>query len=204
LPSGAVLFLNYSPASIAHAGFDAQAFVAMVRAARFRPEQIVVELTESHIDDPAAVVKGAAALRALAVRIALDDTGSGHAGLEILSKMRFDFVKIDRLLIIDAMKNGTARGVLAGIIAIARENGSYLIAEGIETGEMLDFVNAMHLPSREAFAGVRGVQGYLLGRPEIGGVDVGSLVEHHIFLAARRERTMVALPPESVSALALA
>jgi diguanylate cyclase (GGDEF)-like protein len=202
LPRGAVLFLNYSPASLGHAGFDAHAFVAMVRAAGFRPEQIVVELTESAIDDPAAVVKGAAALQALAVRIALDDTGSGHAGLEILSKMRFDFVKIDRLLVIDAMKNGAARGVLAGIIAIARENGSYLIAEGIETGEMLDFVNAMHLPSRDVFDGVRGVQGYLLGRPEVGGVNLGTLVEHHMFLAARRERTMAPPAPATVRALA--
>jgi diguanylate cyclase (GGDEF)-like protein len=203
LPPGAVLFLNYSPASLAHAGFDADAFVAVARAAQFLPEQIVIELTESRIDDPAAVVKGAAALRALGVRIALDDTGSGHAGLEIMSKMRFDFVKIDRLLVIDAMKNGEARGVLAGIIAIARENGSYLIAEGIETGEMLDFVKAMHLPSRDAVAGVRGVQGYLLGRPEVGGVDVGSLVEHHLFLAARRERTEVSPAQRSGRALAL-
>jgi EAL domain-containing protein (putative c-di-GMP-specific phosphodiesterase class I) len=186
LPAGAVLFLNYSPASLSHAGFDPQALVALVRAAGFRPEQIVIELTERSIDEPAAVVKSVAALAALGVRIALDDTGSGHAGLEILSKIRFDFVKIDRLLIVDAMVNREARGVLAGIMAIARASGSYVIAEGIETGEMLDFVNAAHLPSRERPPGVRGVQGYLLGRPQADGFDAGSLLEHHTFLAARR------------------
>jgi diguanylate cyclase (GGDEF)-like protein len=188
LPAGAVLFLNYSPASLSHAGFDAQAFVASVRAAGFLPKQIVIELTERNIDEPAAVVKSVAALRALGVRIALDDTGSGHAGLEILSKVRFDFVKIDRLLVVDAMANGEARGVLAGIVAIARVSGSYLIAEGIETAEMLDFVNAIEVPRDDESAGVRGVQGYLLGRPQDGGVDAGSLAEHQAFLAARRLR----------------
>jgi len=183
LPPGSVIFLNYSPASMIHAGFDPQAFVEAVRAAGLLPEQIVIELTERRIDDPAAVAQRVAALRELGVRMALDDTGSGHAGLEILSKVRFDFVKIDRGLIVEAMYNQEARGVLAGIIAIARETGSYLIAEGIETAEMLDFVRNAHVSN---FAGVRGIQGYLLGRPEVGRVDLRSLEQHRDFLTARQ------------------
>jgi diguanylate cyclase (GGDEF)-like protein len=183
LPAGSVIFMNYSPASLVHAGFDPQAFVAAVRAAGLLPEQIVVELTERRIDDPTAVAQRVAALRALGVRMALDDTGSGHAGLEILSKVRFDFVKIDRGLIVEAMENREARGVLAGIIAIARATGSYLIAEGIETGAMLDFVCRAHVAD---FTGVRGIQGYLLGKPELGRVDLRSLEEHRNILASRR------------------
>jgi diguanylate cyclase (GGDEF)-like protein len=183
LPDDSVIFLNYSPASLVHGGFDPTTFVATVRAAGLTPQQIVMELTERRIDDPTAVAKRVAALRALGVRIALDDTGSGHAGLEILSKVRFDFVKIDRGLIVEAMGSAEARGVLAGIIAIARETGSYLIAEGIETREMLDFVRKAHIPN---FAGVRGIQGYLLGRPHLGPVDSRSLERHHDFLAARQ------------------
>jgi diguanylate cyclase (GGDEF)-like protein len=181
LPPGSVVFINYSPASLTHAGFDPATFVAAVQAAGMLPEQIVIELTERSIDDPALVAQRAVALRALGVRFALDDTGSGHAGLEILSKVRFDFVKIDRGLVVEAMKNGEARGVLAGIIAIARETGSYLIAEGIETAEMLDFVRNAHVPNS---ASVRGIQGYLLGKPEIGGADPLSLERHHEFLVA--------------------
>ncbi len=99
-----------------------------------------------------------------------------------MSKVRFDFVKIDRGLIVDAMENPEARGVLAGIIAIARETGSYLIAEGIETKEMLEFVRSAHVPN---FAGVRGIQGYLLGKPKLGRVDLHSLDQHRDYLAAR-------------------
>ena len=185
LPEGSVIFINYSPASLVHAGFDPNAFAAAIRAARLAPEQIVVELTERRIDDPDAVAKRVAALRALGVRVALDDTGSGHAGLEVLSKVRFDFVKIDRALIADAMERAEARGVLAGIIAIARETGSYLIAEGIETAEMLEFVRKAHIPN---FAGVRGIQGYLLGRPHQGPLDSLSMERHHDYLA---EHTVV-------------
>jgi diguanylate cyclase (GGDEF)-like protein len=182
LPAGSVIFINYSPASMVSPAFDPKAFAAAIRAARLQPEQIVVELTERRIDDPGAVAERVAALRALGVRVALDDTGSGHAGLEVLSKVRFDFVKIDRALITDAMERAEARGVLAGIIAIARETGSYLIAEGIETAEMLAFVRKAHIPN---FAGVRGIQGYLVGRPHLGPVDSQSLEQHHDFLAAQ-------------------
>jgi EAL domain-containing protein (putative c-di-GMP-specific phosphodiesterase class I) len=181
LPAGSVIFLNYSPASLIHAGFDPQGFADSVLAAGLLPEQIVIELTERRIDDPATVAQRVAALRALGIRMALDDTGSGHAGLEILSKVRFDFVKIDRGLIVEAMHNPEARGVLAGIIAIARETGSYLIAEGIETAEMLDFVRNAHVAN---FAGVRGIQGYLLGRPELGRVDLQALDQHRDILVA--------------------
>jgi diguanylate cyclase (GGDEF)-like protein len=186
LPAGSVVFLNYSPVSLAHGGFDPAAFVATVRAAGFLPEQIVLELTERRIEETAVVVRRATALQALGIRIALDDTGSGNAGLEILSKIRFDFVKIDRGLIIDAMESREARGVLAGIIAIAREHESYLIAEGIETGEVLDFIRDAHNPKDESFPGVRGIQGYLLGRPEIGRVDARSQKQHHEYLASLR------------------
>ena len=182
LPEGSVIFINYSPASLVSAAFDPMAFAAAIRDARLVPEQIVVELTERRIDDPRAVAKRVAALRALGVRVALDDTGSGHAGLEVLSKVRFDFVKIDRALIADAMVRAEARGVLAGIIAIARETGSYLIAEGIETPEMLAFVREAHIPN---FAGVRGIQGYLLGRPHPGPVDSESMQQHHEYLVAQ-------------------
>ena len=117
--------------------------------------------------------------------MALDDTGSGHAGLEILSKLRLDFVKIDRTLLVKAMHDQGARGVLAGIIAIARETGSYLIAEGVESGELLDFAFMRTTPGTPPSAGIRGVQGYLLGRPELGNIDARALENHHVYLAAR-------------------
>jgi diguanylate cyclase (GGDEF)-like protein len=190
LPLDTLIFLNIAPASLACVSFDANEFVARVRAAGLSEHRIVVELTERRIDDTTTISARARELRALGVRLALDDTGSGHAGLDILSKVRFDFVKIDRILLTRAATDPSARGVVSGIIAIARETGSYLIAEGIETPELLDFVGSAHVPSNDGFSGIRGVQGYLLGRPAVGALDVVSLKEHHDFLAARRPMTI--------------
>ncbi len=185
LPNGATIFLNVAPVSLAHVNFDPEAFVAQLRAAGVDPRNVVIELTERRIDDQAAIIQRSHALQTLGVRMALDDTGSGHAGLEILSKLRLDFVKIDRSLLVKAIDDKGARGVLAGIIAIARETGSYLIAEGVESRALLDFACNAHDPGNAASPGIRGVQGYLLGRPELGQVDLQALDGHHTYLARR-------------------
>ena len=185
LPAGSTIFLNVSPASLAHAKFDPKAFVAQILTAGIDPHDVVIELTERRIDDPSVLIARAEELRALGVRMALDDTGSGHAGLEILSKLRLDFVKIDRTLLVKAIYDAGARGVLAGIIAIARETGSYLIAEGIESRELLDFACVAHAPGKVISAGIRGVQGFLLGRPELGQVNARDLEQHQAYLAMR-------------------
>ena len=185
LPAGSTVFLNVSPATLAHAKFDPRAFVAQLLTAGVDPKDIVIEITERRIEDPTLLIQRAQTLRALGVRMALDDTGSGHAGLEILSKLRLDFVKIDRTLLVKAIDDSGARGVLAGIIAIARETGSYLIAEGIENLELLDFACVAHAPGNVVAAGIRGVQGYLLGRPELGPVNARMLEQHHAYLAKR-------------------
>src|SRR5581483_12275127 len=75
--------------------------------------------------------------------------------------------KIDRALLMKAYSERAARGVLAGIIAIARETGSYLIAEGIESNELMEFIRMVHEPVGQ-HQGIRGAQGYLLGKPQIG------------------------------------
>ena len=186
LPANSTIFLNYSPTALLHPSFNPDEFVALVRGAGLRPEQIVLEVSERRIDDATSVIERAKALRALGVRIALDNIGSGHVGLEIMSKLHLDYVKLDRGLVGRAIENTEARGVLAGLIAIARETGSYLIAEGIETRQMLDFVSKAHIPVPSAFAGVRGVQGYELGKPEAGRIDQQSLQDRHEYLQARR------------------
>ena len=197
LPAGSTIFINVSPMSLAHPEFDPHGFVAAIRAAGLRPNNVVIELTERRIENASIIVQRAAALRSLGVRMALDDTGSGHAGLEILSKLSVDFVKIDRSLLVEAVHDRTARGVLAGIIAIARETESYLIAEGIENKELLDFACAVHGVRDAGFLGIRGVQGYLLGRPELGRVNTRALQQHHDYLETRRRRLAEAGEPKA-------
>jgi EAL domain-containing protein (putative c-di-GMP-specific phosphodiesterase class I) len=139
--------------------------VQRITDAHLDPKKFVVEVTERRITDTAELILHAAQLQRLGVRIALDDAGSGYAGLEILGKLPLDFVKIDRLIIVNAMTDPGPRGVLAGIVTIARETNTSVIAEGIENTQMLAFLQ--DLPE-DLFSGIHAVQGYLFGRPEIG------------------------------------
>jgi diguanylate cyclase (GGDEF)-like protein len=154
-PDG-LLFVNLSPQTLDHDLLAGTTLVQAVKAAGRSPDQVVLEITERSIARLDVVVREARRLRSLGFGLALDDTGAGNAGLEVLSQLPFDYVKIDRAVVAKGLTDQTARGVLSGITAIARETAAYVIAEGIENVEMFDLVRQM---------GVQGVQGYLLGRP---------------------------------------
>jgi EAL domain-containing protein (putative c-di-GMP-specific phosphodiesterase class I) len=74
----------------------------------------------------------------------------------MLSQLSIDFVKIDRAVVGRALTDQAAHSVLAGIATIARESHISVVAEGIESPEMLDLVQHLH---------VQYAQGYFLGRP---------------------------------------
>jgi diguanylate cyclase (GGDEF)-like protein len=164
LASNHMVFLNVTPETLGRADFDPAKLAAQADAAGIETRQVVIEVTERRIVSPDELLQSVVKLRELGFLIALDDTGAGYAGLEVLSKFTFDFVKIDRVVVAEASKQRRARGVLAGIVAIAREGGSYVIAEGVETIEQLEFLKDLRPPS-QALVAVSGVQGYLLGRP---------------------------------------
>ena len=165
LPAGLLLFINASPQSFNHGRLDARSFAAAVSAAGLTPERVVVEITERSVTQVEVVIAAALELRALGFRLALDDTGAGNSGLEMLSRLPLDFVKIDRELVSRALTDKKARGVIAGIIAIANATDAYVIAEGIETTEMLEFVCGNTAPFAGAAGRIDGLQGYLLRRP---------------------------------------
>jgi EAL domain-containing protein (putative c-di-GMP-specific phosphodiesterase class I) len=125
----------------------------------------VLEITERSDARLSQVVADATRLRSLGFRLALDDVGAGNAGLEMLRELPVDFVKIDRNVIAAALEDPHAQAVLLAIIAYAGRAGAYVIAEGIESEQILSFVhNADELHMANG-AAIKGGQGYLLGRP---------------------------------------
>lgn len=194
LPDGALLFLNFSPQTLDR-DFDIADFVGSVLASGMTPKRIVIEITErgiAHLDNVVAI---AHALRAKGFGIALDDTGAGHAGLEIMSRLRFDYVKIDRAIIVQAMSDLNASGVVAAIVAFANVTGAYVIAEGIEDREMLAFIERNGTPDVSAGCGIRGIQGYFVQRPQPTFTSDSDLVVIRSRMALDRER--YTRPPES-------
>jgi EAL domain-containing protein (putative c-di-GMP-specific phosphodiesterase class I) len=142
-------------------------FARAVEAAGLHPERVVIEITERAVSRLDMVVRAAAALRAAGFRIALDDVGSGNAGLEMLRRLPVDFVKVDQSVVCGAATETASRSVLAAILAFAREAGVFVIVEGIETQEMLAFVRQAGSTALPTLGGIQDGQGFLLGRPSV-------------------------------------
>ena len=172
LPPDMMLFVNLSPQTLAYDLLTESLLVESVVAAGLTIDRVVLELTERSIVPLRDIVRETKQLQRLGFRLALDDTGTGNAGLEMLSQLQFDFVKVDRAVVVNALSDKKAHAILVGMQAIAREGNVYVIAEGIENLEMLRLVEQV---------GVQGVQGNLLGCPSETIPDVQTLQEHSPF-----------------------
>jgi len=165
VPPDTLLFLNVSPQSLDHDLLAGTALVEEVAAAGVAPARVVLEITERSLARLPVVAREAKRLRALGFKLALDDVGAGNAGLEMLRLVPVDVVKIDRVVVANALGDTTAQAVFAAILAFAGMTGSRVVAEGIETAAMLTLVRQAGRPGGRPTAAVWGVQGYLLGRP---------------------------------------
>jgi len=134
--------------------------IAQILADLFNPdtlprEQVLLELTEREIVDPAT--QGAlTALHRAGWHIAIDDFGTGHSSLALLARLPIQRLKIDRAFVASIGARSASRPVLDGIIGLARELDIRLIAEGVETQDQWDYLAAR---------GVGSAQGYLMARP---------------------------------------
>ena len=120
---------------------------------------VVVELTEHEAADAPELAGRLDELRRRGARIAVDDAGAGHAGLQQLMRVRPDIIKLDRMLV-DGVAGDPARAALIEcFVAFARRTGAEICAEGIES---LEDLRAL------AVLDVHYGQGYGLGRPAAG------------------------------------
>ncbi|MDU6431907.1 MAG: EAL domain-containing protein [Pantoea sp.] len=115
--------------------------------------EITENVTFEHPQQALEVMKG---LRALGVRLTVDDFGTGYAALGYLKTFPFNGLKIDRSWMKDFPESQQAESVVAGIIALAHAFALTITAEGIETEAQLDRLK--QLACEEG-------QGYFLGRP---------------------------------------
>ena len=83
----------------------------------------------------------------------------------MLRQVNAEFVKLDRSIVTAASDDAGARAVLMAMATFASHTGAFVIAEGIEDEEMLDFVRGVHEGELSREAIIQGGQGYGLGRP---------------------------------------
>jgi len=121
--------------------------------------RLVVEVTEHlPIEDYTKVRAGIEPMRAMGVRLAIDDAGAGFASLRHVIQLRPDLLKLDRSLIVDADQDPARRAVIAAMVDIAGKGGMDVVGEGVERPEEAQALRIL---------GVSKAQGYLFGRPTV-------------------------------------
>jgi EAL domain-containing protein (putative c-di-GMP-specific phosphodiesterase class I) len=158
LPDGIYLSVNVAPATLATSQF--YDLVAEADGSR-----LVAEITEhALVQDYERVAAPLAKLRALGMRIAVDDAGAGFASFRHILNLSPELIKLDLTLIREIDRDQSRQALAAALIAFAQKSGATIIAEGIEQAPELKTLVEL---------GVTYGQGYLLGRPA--SLPVGSL-----------------------------
>jgi diguanylate cyclase (GGDEF)-like protein len=165
LPDDALLFLNLAPQTLDLDADDDDWLKLAVERSGLPIERVVVEVTERFGGRTASVIKCLERLRGLGFKLALDDVGTGNSGLEMLRTVGAEYVKIDSSIVAAAATEPNARAVLMAMATFAWQTGSFVIAEGIEDPETLDFVRAIDDHHVRVGNVIQGGQGYGLGRP---------------------------------------
>jgi EAL domain-containing protein (putative c-di-GMP-specific phosphodiesterase class I) len=122
------------------------------------PEDVVVELTEHQTSgEDEAVLRAIAELRAEGIRFAVDDVGTGYAGLERILSVAPELIKLDRSLVVGIWDDPGRQAMVQALATFARAVEAEVVAEGIEAQPDADALRIL---------GVAMGQGFLLGRPQ--------------------------------------
>jgi diguanylate cyclase (GGDEF)-like protein len=148
--------VNVSPRSLLDGTLPAT--ILKLLAASGLPAQLLeIEITETAImTDPVKATTVLGQLRAMGLRISIDDFGSGFTSLSSLKTLPVDTLKIDQSFITNMPQDEQDRAVAQSIIDLGHRLGLSVLAEGIETEETW---------SQLARLGCDQGQGYLLARP---------------------------------------
>jgi EAL domain-containing protein (putative c-di-GMP-specific phosphodiesterase class I) len=91
------------------------------------------------------------ALRRLGVHLAIDDFGTGYSSLAYLRQFPIDVLKIDKRFVDDLASNNDDREIASAILAMGHALRLSVIAEGVETGEQLAFLEANGCDSYQGY-----------------------------------------------------
>jgi EAL domain-containing protein (putative c-di-GMP-specific phosphodiesterase class I) len=150
------LYVNISPRQLADPELPQHVRQAL-NAAGLPPERLCLEITESSLIGHQATVDAAVSyLRALGVKIGLDEFGTGQSSLGYLKRFPLDFVKIDRQLVRGLGLDEQDTAIVRATIELAHNLGLTVVAVGVENDEQLEMLQLLRCDR---------VQGYLFAPP---------------------------------------
>ncbi|EGF32026.1 PAS sensor diguanylate cyclase and phosphodiesterase [Oxalobacteraceae bacterium IMCC9480] len=152
------LCINLSGQSVGDRAFHRHAIDALTEAGSAVCERICLEITETaavtNMADAAIFIEQ---VRALGVRVALDDFGAGASSFGYLKTLKVDLLKIDGSFIRDVIDDPLDDAAVRCFVDVARVVGVKTVAEFVDRPEVLARVREI---------GIDYAQGFLLHRPE--------------------------------------
>jgi diguanylate cyclase (GGDEF)-like protein len=121
------------------------------------PSRLELEVTETALfKDYQRALDNLRRLKALGVRIAMDDFGTGFSSLSTLQSFQFDKIKIDKSFVETINMHGRGTVIVRAVLGLGRSLEIPVVAEGVETQEQIDFLRQESCTE---------LQGYAIGRP---------------------------------------
>ena len=134
-----------------------QGLFAILEETGLDPRLLQLEITESVLMKRAEATAGVLQkLHAAGAQVAIDDFGTGYSSLSYLREFAVDALKIDQSFVRQISAGGRDAAIVIAVISMARSLELQVIAEGVETKEELEFLQAH---------GCDEAQGYYLSRP---------------------------------------
>ncbi|MGQ0662494.1 MAG: putative bifunctional diguanylate cyclase/phosphodiesterase [Pseudomonadota bacterium] len=150
------LAVNLSSSLLLDRGLPEQ-ILDLLRERRVDPERLILEITETALMTDTERAMGVAKdLRAAGITISLDDFGTGYTSFNNLKKMSIAEVKIDQSFIQETATSRVDGAIVKSIVSLCRNLDIDVVAEGVESLDLLRSVERLGCPI---------VQGYQIGRP---------------------------------------
>tara|TARA_R110001592_G_C13174458_1_gene750151 strand:+ start:3052 stop:4338 length:1287 start_codon:yes stop_codon:yes gene_type:complete len=151
------LFINVSSLACEKGRSYGTFFSELLNYFNIPAERVVVEIIEDHCTNNAMLVETCNYYKSMGCLIAIDDFGAGHSNFERIWNLRPDIVKIDRSILLRAIKSNHTQQMLTSIVQVLHQSGCLVVIEGIENEEQALIANG----SNADF-----VQGFYYSRPQ--------------------------------------
>ncbi|NJB99319.1 MULTISPECIES: EAL domain-containing protein [Sphingomonas] len=160
MATAARLSINFLPNAVYSPVACIQLTLQTARAVAMPLDRLIFEFTENQlIADPEHVATIIDSYKQIGFKVAVDDFGAGHSGLDLFARFAPDEVKLDMALVRGIDREPRRQAIVRAMVGMCRELDTLLIAEGIETAEEAAVLRDL---------GVRYHQGYWYARPELG------------------------------------
>ncbi len=151
-----ILSVNYSGVQLKKPG-QVELVASILAKTGMNPENLKLELTESVVmEDAENIINTLHKFKKMGISFSIDDFGTGYSSLSYLKRFPIDTLKIDKSFVDDIATDADDEAISSTIIAMAHNLRLSVVAEGVETKEQLNILQAK---------GCDQVQGYYFCHP---------------------------------------